>query len=184
MPARKSILLNRMNLASAQRKKRAEGEAALSPREQLPTQPPAELKGHKIAAAEWKARMRDYRSIDGELVTHFDRTLLLRYCLAVEDFYWLFDLRTGILKSYELANNKLSRLRNTEDLDSYFKLLAQVTTLLARLQGFDARLDGKSKLIHALEQSLYLSPRSRAGAVPPEMPEPKPPDDMETLLDG
>ena len=30
----------------------------------------------------------------------------------------------------------------------------------------DARLDGKGKYLHSLEQSLYLTPRSRAGVAP------------------
>jgi phage terminase small subunit len=46
----------------------------------------------------------------------------------------------------------------------------------------DARLDGKRKLLHTLSQSLYLTPRSRAG-VAPEQKEPEHDDDpMDKLL--
>ena len=64
-----------------------------------------------------------------------------------------------------------------ESFKNYLRLLEQYGALLARLQGIDARLDGKRKLIHLLAQSLYLTPRSRAGVVPPQKEEEEPSND-------
>jgi hypothetical protein len=48
----------------------------------------------------------------------------------------------------------------------------------------DARLDGKRKLLHSIAQSLYLTPRSRAGVAPPEKEPEKPKSEMDELLDN
>jgi hypothetical protein len=68
-------------------------------------------------------------------------------------------------------------------LKDYFNALAQANALLQRFQGMDARLDGKRKMVFALAQSMYLTPRSRAGVAPPEKPPEKPKSKMGGLLD-
>ena len=54
--------------------------------------------------------------------------------------------------------------------------------LYTKWQGADARLDGKRKLLHDLEKSLYLTPRSRAGVEPPTKEPDVPKSEMEGLL--
>ena len=61
--------------------------------------------------------------------------------------------------------------------------LMQANALIQRFQGMDARLDGKRKLIFSLAQSLYLTPRSRAGVAPEEKDGEEPQSDMDKLLD-
>jgi hypothetical protein len=50
-----------------------------------------------------------------------------------------------------------------------------------KIQGMDARLDGKRKMIMT-SQSLYLTPRSRGGAFRRAPEEPK--SEMDKMLDG
>jgi hypothetical protein len=118
----------------------------------------------------WKRLIALYGEVDGTIVTAFDANLLTRYCLLEEECLWLDGKRT------EVDNNakRLDKLLNTKaklkevDAENYLGLLQQYNALNARVQGLDARLDGKRKLLVAIEQSLYLTPRSRAGVAPTE----------------
>lgn len=64
----------------------------------------------------------------------------------------------------------------------YVNALTQANALLQRFQGMDARMDGKRKLVFALAQSLYLTPRSRAGVAPTEKEPEEPKSEMEKML--
>ena len=61
--------------------------------------------------------------------------------------------------------------------------MEQYNALVARLIGIDARLDGKRKLEHTLAQSLYLTPRARAGVAPADRKPPEPANEMAALLE-
>jgi hypothetical protein len=47
----------------------------------------------------------------------------------------------------------------------------------------DARVDRKRATLHTWAQSLYLTPRARAGAAPPMKPAPVAKDEMEKILE-
>jgi hypothetical protein len=80
------------------------------------------------------------------------------------------------LKILNTINPKADQLKD------YFNALAQANALLQRFQGMDARLDGKRKLIYALAQSLYLTPRSRAGVAPTEKEPDEPGGEIEKYI--
>lgn len=183
MPARKPSTLTDRHDTKADRAQRTASESAMTPRTELTRKPPASLTGHKIAIATWKRVVGLYAELEGKIATSFDEDLIVKYCLVEDECDWLSRIRSKIEKRYVSADTKLAK-KKPDDLEAYYKALGQVNALLARLQGFDARLDGKRKLGLAYSQSLYLTPRSRAGVEPP-MKEPEAPQsEMEKVLNG
>lgn len=140
----------------------------MTPTTELTVSPPPELRGHKHAAAAWKRLIKLYAETEGTIVTAFDADLLAKYCLLEEECVTLEEIRDEQLTDLDGVKKRLSKMGKpkTDDIKEYIALLEQKNALLARYQGLDARLDGKRKLLHALAQSLYLTPRSRAGVDP------------------
>ena len=185
MPARKPSSLTKRHSTKAEREARTAGESALTPKTLLQKQPPAALTGHKHASALWKELVGLYGETEGTIITAFDKDLLIKYCLAEEELTELFAMRGEIKKLWTHHTKILGRMNpKGDELKDYFNALAQANALLQRFQGMDARLDGKRKLVFSLAQSLYLTPRSRAGVAPPEKEPEQPKDEMEQLLDG
>ena len=189
MPARKPASLIPINETKEARSARIAAEKSITPKSDLPTIPPLELKGHKTASIVWKKIVKLYASIDGKIATSFDEDLLIQYCLLIEEMPWLAEMRGTVEGEYKAVQKQVNKIRGSKMSDdaykNYLRLLDQLNALLARIQGLDARLDGKRKLIHSLSQSLYLTPRSRAGVAPPEKPkENKEVDPMSDLLNS
>jgi hypothetical protein len=169
MPARKptSLIDKDHHQSAADRDTRANMEARLTPTTGLTAKPPVALDKHAAAKKHWVELIKLYGEVNGVIATAFDENLLIKYCLVLEECDWLAKIRTKIENDYSAANKILSKIKPKGDaLKDYYNALAQVNALLARLQGFDARLDGKRKLALTIEQSLYLTPRSRAGVAP------------------
>lgn len=183
MPRTKPQSLIERHDTKADRSARADAESAMTPKTELTRKPPAKLTGHKIAIATWKRTVGLYGEIEGQIATSFDEDLLVKYCLVEDECDWLSRIRSKIEKQYVSADTKLAKMK-PDDLESYYKALSQVNALLTRLQGFDARLDGKRKLGLAYSQSLYLTPRSRAGVAPPTKETEAPLSAMEKTLNG
>ncbi len=185
MPARKPSSLSTRNDTKADRTARASAESSLTPRTALTRTLPAILRGRTVAMATWKHAIKLYGEIDGTIATAFDYDLLVMYCTLAEEMHELQGMRKTIKKEWEAKLKEASKMKpNAETFKDYLHLWDIANALFARFQGFDARLDGKRKLIHTLEQSLYLTPRSRAGVAPPEK-EPEPPkSEMGDLLNA
>ncbi len=183
MPARKPKSLNRRHSTKAEKAERESAELAMTPTTKLSESPPAILARHKKAMQTWKRLVGLYFEAEGEIVTAFDEDALAKYCLLEEECLVLEDLRDGVLGDYEGIHKQLARMKpKGEEMKIYYSLLEQVNALLARYQGLDARLDGKRKHVHTLAQSLYLTPRSRAGVAPTEKAKPEAPDETESVL--
>lgn len=183
MPARKPAALARRHSTKEEKSARESAEKAFATSTQLGKAAPSLLKSHKTATARWKKLISLYSEAEGTIVTAFDEDLLAKYCLLEEETIVLEKLRDVILKDWTALDKQLALIRpKGEDMNKYLKLLEQKNALLARYQGFDARLDGKRKLLHALSQSLYLTPRSRAGVAPTEKPAEDSDDPLEDML--
>jgi phage terminase small subunit len=183
MPARKPSTLTTRHDTNAEKDARAAAESALTPKTELSARPPSELWNHKHASALWKELIGLWSETQGKIVTAFDEQLLVKYCLAEEELQELFEMRGQIKELWTSHKAVLANMQPTpETMKDYFNALAQANALLQRFQGMDARLDGKRKLVFSLAQSLYLTPRSRAGVAPPEKEPEEPKDDMEQLL--
>jgi len=185
MPARKPSTLNTRNDTKADRLKREAVESAMTPVTQLSSKRPLLLQKHKHASAIWKRLIGLYSEVEGTIATAFDEDLLTKYCILEEECIWLDGKRAEVDKNAKRLNKLLENKARLKEVDAekYLGLLQQYSALNARVQGFDARLDGKRKLLHSLAQSLYLTPRSRAGVAPPEKPPKKPKSAMGGLLD-
>lgn len=183
MPARKPSSLSTRHDTKAERGARTDAESALIPKTALTAKLPAELKGHRVAGGVWKRLIGLYLETEGTIITSFDADVLVKYCLAEEELQELAKLRAEIKKIWEKHSKILSKMNpKTEDLKAYFNALAQANALLQRFQGMDARMDGKRKLVFSLAQSLYLTPRSRAGVAPQTKEPDEPKSAMEDLL--
>jgi hypothetical protein len=184
MPAKKPPSLIARAETKAARAERAAADASTTPKTLLQLKPPAALKGHAEAVSTWKELLHLYDETEGTIVTAFDQNLLIKYCLAQAELEELSKLRAEIKDLWTAHNKTLAKMKpRADNLKDYFGALAQANALLQRFQGMDARLDGKRKYLLSLEQSLYLTPRSRAGVSPtPKDDEEPPKDGMDQLL--
>jgi hypothetical protein len=172
MPARKLVTLMNSHDSKKNRDERGAAEKIMTLPEKLTTNPPRALRFHKVASSTWKKIIKLYLSVEGQIVTLFDEETIIQFCLLIEEIPWMAGIRDSVEVEYKAIEKQVSKNRSLKVTDesykNYLHLLEQYGAILARLQGLDARLDGKRKLIHSLSQSLYLTPRSRAGVAPPE----------------
>jgi len=169
MPAKKPNSINNKHQTKKESRARGDAESAMEPKTKLTITPPAALKGHKIASAEWVSLITLYNELDATIVTKLDERMVITYCKLIEEE---FNLEAKVKKLDQAQKDMLanaSRIKpNTENLKTWVGMWSQVNGLTANFKGMDARLDGKRKHRLSLEQSLYLTPRSRAGVAPPE----------------
>jgi hypothetical protein len=152
MPARKPIGLHDSAATKESRKSRQDGESALRPRRDLPLSPPRELES-TVARRVWRYLMKRYEEMEAEIVTSLDRDLLVDYCILAGQVDELDQLRSTAYKE--------------KDIDVIVKL--------------DARSERKRAHMQRLRESLYLTPRSRAGVAPEKKVE-EPEDALDDLL--
>ena len=178
MPARKPTALidpKRAKVSIEKREAREAAELAITPTTQLSTDPPPLLQKRKVARETWSRLVQLYLGVQGTLITAFDEDLLTKYCILEEECLWLEAKRSEVDRNAVKLDKQLAKINpKGEQLKTYYQLLEQYNALNTRVQGLDARLDGKRKLLHSLSQSLFLTPRSRAGVAPTEKPTEKP----------
>ena len=157
----------------------------MMPKTLLTAAVPVRLRGraHTLAAAVWKRTVSLYLELEGDIVTAFDYDLLVKYCLLEEEMVELEVMRGQIKIDWETNAKAAKKIKpNTDTLKDWVQMWNVVNGLFQRFQGIDARLDGKRKLLHILAQSLYLTPRSRAGVAPAEKEVEPEGDDMDALM--
>lgn len=189
MPARKPATLINSADTKANKAARASAEAALTPRTALSIKPPASLNGHKEAVAVWKYTLKLYGETQGTIVTGFDLGIMTDYCLMVEQLVELETLRRQSFDSCALVRKSLNAITAKIKAKDAKQILAEQLAVNEKLESIldliiklDARIDRKRSLIHTLRQSLYLTPRSRAGVAPTEREEEEK-DEMTKLLE-
>lgn len=169
MPAPKPKALITRHETEAEKRARESGEAALRPEQGLPMRAPARLSGHLVAEATWRRLMRTYGEIDGEIVTRLDMDLLVDYCILSEQLAEMDKMRSSLVAAWEKLIDKMGDpLATIGAVDAVVKL--------------DGRIDRKRALLLQLRQSLYMTPRARAGVAPAKKEEPEPLDELEMLL--
>lgn len=164
----------------------------MTPKRRLPESEPASLTAYPIAAREWRRLIRMYNSLDAEIVSRLDMGMLLDYCMLLEQMTELDKLRAAAVEEWNTAKAIMDAFRkrveqNPEveiDLKTFTKAAEAVNWAFDKIVKVDGRVDRKRALLLQLRQSLYLTPRSRAGVNPPDKPEPEPDDDMTALLKG
>jgi len=160
MPAKKPIGLSVRHNTKAEKAQREAAEASMRSDRELPMNPPASLKEHPIAQATWRRLMREYTAIEAQIVGRLDLDLLTNYCILSEQAAELDLMRKKAFASWQEGN----------------------PTAYDEVVKLDGRADRKRALMLQMSQTLYLTPRSRAGVMPKAKEEPQPKDDLEELL--
>lgn len=184
----------------------------MAPAHELPMQAPARLKGHAVAAEAWRRLMRGWSEIEAQVVTRLDMDLLVDYCILMEQVSELDRMRKvtyGLWLEMGAAHEKLKRLiaeteteakkaresdpekagqaaAKIEHLEEQAILAAaKVVDAFEAVVKLDSRGDRKRALLLQWRQSLYLTPRARAGAAPSKKEkEPETVDPLEQLLNN
>jgi phage terminase small subunit len=181
MPARKPADLNRRHETAAETAQRAQNDAVMQPKRQLSATPPALLKGHKVAQAAWRRLMRIYSELEAVIVTKLDTDMLCDYCMLIEQVAELDAMRRSAVNVWEAMSAAFDSFEGSED--NRYDMAQKVQTALADVVKFDGRADRKRDLLFKLRQSLYLTPRARAGAAPAKKEKEPEKDPLEQLLD-
>lgn len=128
--------------------------------------------------------MRIYGQLEGEIVTRLDLDLLLDYCILSEQVMELDDMRrmsyqvwSGMKDAWDGLGQEISM---KEKLDEAVKVNMAMNDCVK----LDGRVDRKRALLFQLRQSLYLTPRARAGSVPTQKEPEKPIDPVAQMLDN
>lgn len=178
MPARKPSALIKRHETAAESQARIERESAVRPERQLPASAPAALHGHPLAESVWRRVIRTFGEIEGEIVTRMDMDLLLDYCILTEQVVELDTMRKAAYQVWEKLNEAFEKL----SIDERLEAVVNLQVAMDKVVKLDGRVDRKRALLHQWRQSLYMTPRARAGAAPTKKEEEVPPDDMEELL--
>ena len=179
MPARKPNGLNRRHETKADKTKRESQEGAMRSERKLSGAAPARLTGHKVASEVWRRLMREYNQLEAVIVTRIDVDLLIDYCMLMEQ---VVELDTMRHTAYALWL-ELGAKHDASEPDEAAEVAMSVVDAFDAVIKLDGRVDRKRALLLQLRQSLYLTPRARAGAVPKtKTPEPEK-DPLEDLLD-
>ena len=126
--------------------------------------------------------MQLYSELSAEVVSSLDLRLLTDYCLMVEQIGELDALRAAAYKLYSELEKKqaaLAKRKKAMDGDALAGSIGYIADVVIKL---DARVDRKRALLLTLAQSLYLTPRARAGYIPPKKPAPVSRDEMDEIL--
>jgi hypothetical protein len=182
MPAKKPKGLIKRHETKAEQQARRDKESALAPERGLPREEPARLAGMPVAAATWRRLMRDFASLEDNFTTRLDLDMLINYCVLNEQATQLDEMRSEAFDVWKTLREMWREYKLEGDHVSAIALIEKIQNAFDTIVKIDARVDQKRKAIFQLQQSLYMTPRARAGAVPESKKEEPPPDEMESLL--
>ena len=182
MPARKPRDLHNRHDTKADRQARADHESSVDPGGGLPMSAPARLVGHPVAEAAWRRLMRLYSEMEAAIVTRLDMDLLIDYCVLLEQISEIDKMRSVAYAVWLTLAGAHEELLKRKERDAAAEMAVKVTGAFDAVIKLDGRADRKRALALQLRQSLYLTPRARAGVAPAKKEEPEPPDELEQLL--
>ena len=167
----------------AKKAERAQKEDTLRPKRGLPKDAPAQLRDYPVAQATWRAAMREYNDLEREIVTRLDMAHLIDYCMLEQHLSEIDHLRDISYKLCQELAKEYDKLLADKKADEAIIIAIKVVGAFDAIAKLDTRAERKRALIKQWRESLYLTPRARAGTVPPAKEKEVPPDDMEQLLD-
>ena len=183
MPARKPAGLRNRAETKAETAARIANEAALEPERGLSIQAPTRLKNHPVAQAAWRRLMRMYGELQATVVTRLDMDLLIDYCILMEQVGELDELRKSAMDTWRAMLAAWPEIVASMDAKKILEVSALLQATYSDMIKLDGRVDRKRAFLLQLRQSLYLTPRARAAAVPEKKEKPEEPDELEKLLD-
>ena len=171
MPAKKPLSLLESHLTKTEIEERSARESALMPSELLSLEIPPGLMGkrYEYAAKVWRRCVSLYKELSATIATPLDENLLEKYCKAEQQFVEMEKMRDGKIAECEDAREKAKKIKLGSDekqIKEWRRMWDIVNGMEKNVTALDARLDAKGKYIHTMQQSLYLTPRSRAGVTP------------------
>ena len=171
MPAKKPLSLIAKHLTNDERSERSARESSLMPLTKLSEKIPQSIEGeeYKLAASIWKRSVILYTELKSVIATPLDENLLIKYCIAEQQFKELEGFRNEKISEWEDIKGKAKKIKltdNADQINAWRRMWIVVNEMEKIITMLDARLDAKGKYIHSLQQSLYLTPRSRAGVEP------------------
>ena len=181
MPARKPQDLHTRHSTKSEMEKRSAQEEMLRTRRQLPLES-ARLKDHPKAAAVWRRMLREFDSLEAVVITRLDMDLLIDYCMLMEQLEEMDLLRSGAMSLCETMMKGVEELKAEKEWIEAAKMASKASDVMDGIIKIDGRADRKRDLLTKLRQSLYLTPRARAGAAPKSKAPPEEPDEFEKLL--
>ena len=184
MPPRKPSAITNWHQTKADRQAREAGEASLIPKTPISKKPPSALKGQPYASELWRDLVGLFLKVDGTIITSFDESVLIIYCQAEAELREMLKMREEIRVLWTRHAKFLSSFKpNSNMLKNYANMLAAANMLIERFEKIDARIDGKRKMTHEIAQALFMTPRSRSGVAPREIPPEGPKTEMDKLLE-
>ncbi|MHB9031911.1 MAG: hypothetical protein ACYC6L_02575 [Anaerolineae bacterium] len=195
MPARKPASLQVGNDTISEKEGRAENEAAMRSENELALRIPPQLNGLKVAQDTWRKLITEFNAIEGKWVSKLDQSLVVNYCILVEQISELDQMRAAAYRQWLNQAQIVEQVQNDTEMamrysggddkgglvDKAIDLVRQVESLQNQVLKFDARVDRKRALAMQYMQNLYMTPRARA-AVVPTVKTPAGPDDPMTQL--
>lgn len=180
MPPKKPAALVQKNETKFEENQRISQEKAVTSDNKLPTTAPKELKGHATAREVWRRLVRQDNKLESPLMSGQDRDVLIDLCLATEEKDELAGMRRSAYEDWLARREDVSAHRKTMrempkalreanfvDLEKEaIQLVNSVQAAYKTVLEIDARMDQKKKLIAEYLRQLYLTPMSRAKAVP------------------
>lgn len=127
--------------------------------------------------------MREFTSIEESYVISLDRDMLISYCMLVEQLEQLEEMRKVAYALWQSLAKKADVVKKKEGDALALEISVQVSGVFDSILKLDARADQKRKTLFAMQKSLYMTPRARAGATPMRKAPEQPKDEMEKLLE-
>jgi len=184
MPARKPSALITRHETAAEQAERTARESSARPARTVPASPPAQFKHRQIAQTAWRYLVRRFGEAEGEIITGFDLHLLINFCMAIEQLAQLNMMRDKAYEAWlQLAGEHTRLIDDEGEAEDIVLAAVRVVNAFEAVLKLDSRIDRKVDLLHKLAQSLYLTPRSRAGVAPTRKEAETPPDELEQLMD-
>ncbi len=128
--------------------------------------------------------MREFSRVEAVLVTRLDMDQLIDYCILEEQKAEIDTMRKAAYDSLIILIKARDTALANGLLEDAGKLAGRVVDASDAVIQLDSRSDRKRDLLLKLRQSLYLTPRARAGAAPKTKVEDPPEDPFEQLLNA
>jgi len=112
------------------------------------------------------------------VVTRLDADLLVDYCMLIEQIAELDKMRRSTYTMWERVSGDM----DAASIEVALQATALADDLLESLVKIDARADRKRALATQMRQSLYLTPRARAGVAPKQKEKEEQPDELDAIL--
>jgi phage terminase small subunit len=107
---------------------------------------------------------------------------LIDCCIVEEQKSEIDQMRRAAYDSMLVLAKELEKLRKKGDIEGAAKVASRVIDATNEVVQLDSRADRKRDLLMKLRQSLYLTPKARAGAAPKTKLDEPPEDPFEQLL--